>query len=94
MREVQHEIVTGDSTPIRQAACLVLFKLKDKMVWIVDEKVKDIVVKESANPWASPVVLMKKRYGELRFCVNYKRVNAVTDKDVFSLPSIDYLLDQ
>ena len=52
------------------------------------------VIWESASPWASPVVLVKKKNQDLRFCVDYRRLNAVIHKDVFPIPGIDDLLDQ
>ena len=55
---------------------------------------KNNVIKPSECPWASPVVLVRKRDGTLRFCVDYRALNSLTKPDVFPLPRIHDLLDQ
>jgi hypothetical protein len=48
---------------------------------------------KSDIPWSSPVVLVRKKNGDLRFCVDYRKLNDVTRKDCFPLPRIDDTLD-
>ena len=94
VKGVEHVIDTGDSQPMRQLPRRVPFALRQEISRMVQEMLDGDIVQESASPWASPVVLVKKKDGTLRFCVDYRRLNAVTRKDTFPLPRIDDLLDQ
>jgi hypothetical protein len=51
------------------------------------------VIEDSDSLWSSPVVLVRKKDSNLRFCVDYRRLNDVTKKDCFLLPRIDDTLD-
>ena len=55
---------------------------------------EDGVIQPSNSPWASAIVLVRKRNGKLRICVDYRHLNSVTKPDAYPLPRIDYLLDQ
>ncbi|XP_018371543.1 PREDICTED: RNA-directed DNA polymerase homolog [Trachymyrmex cornetzi] len=52
------------------------------------------VIQESVSPWMSPAILVKKKDGTIRFCVDYRKLNAVTKKDSYPLPRIDDIFDQ
>ena len=91
---VQHQIDTGDSRPIRGGR----YRQSEKDRATIREIVKDMesmgVVRPSKSPWGASVVLVPKKDGTTRFCVDYRRLNEVTAKDVYPLPRIDATLDQ
>ena len=58
----------------------------------VDEMVRHDLVERAASPWASNVVLVRKKDGSYRLCVDYRALNTVTYKDTYRLPHIDTCL--
>ena len=59
----------------------------------VQQMLASNVIRPSNSPWALPVVMVKKKDGSLRFCVDFRQLNAATVKDAHPLPKIDDLLD-
>lgn len=60
----------------------------------VQEMLANKIIRPSSSPWSSPVVIIQKKDGSPRFCVDYRRLNAITDRDVYPLPRIDDILDR
>ena len=59
----------------------------------VQQMLSSNVIRPSNSPWASPVVMVRKKDGSLRFCVDFRQLNAATVKDAHPLPRIDDILD-
>ena len=54
---------------------------------------KDGIVKKSTSPWASPVIIVDKKDGTYRICIDYRKLNKVTKPDAFPLSRIDDMLE-
>jgi len=52
------------------------------------------VIEPSTSPWSSPVVIAKKKDGRPRFCIDFRKVNEVTEKDAYPLPQVEATLDK
>ena len=92
-KRIKHSICTGDSPPIRQAVRRVPPARREEVKQLLGNMLKNDVIQPSSSPWASPIVLVRKKDGSMRFCIDYRKVNAVTRKDAYPLPRIDTTLD-
>ncbi|CDS36977.2 RNA directed DNA polymerase reverse transcriptase [Echinococcus multilocularis] len=90
---VKHKIDTGEARPIWQPPRRIPPPLLEEVNRLVEEMLRDEVIKPSKSPWASPVALVKKNDGSLRLCIDYRKLNAVTKTDAFPLPHINDSLD-
>jgi len=74
------------------------YRKSAKETQIINEQVKEMlanhVIRPSSSPWSSPVVIIKKKDGSPRFCVDYRKLNQITERDVYPLPRIDDIIDK
>ncbi len=91
---VQHRIETGNALPIKQRPRRVPIHLRDEEKKQVNDMLAQGIITESQSPWASPVVLVRKKDNTLRYCIDYRLLNEVTVKDSFPIPRIDDSLDR
>ena len=89
---VKHSITT-EGPPVRQPVRRVSQALKEVINTEMTKMLEHGVVKPSSSLWSSPVVLVKKKDRSWRFCVDYRKLNAVTHCDAYPLPRIDATLD-
>ena len=90
---IKHSIHTGNAAPVRQAVRRISPHRRQEVRTLLSEMMERGVVEPSTSPWASPVVLVQKKDGSTRFCVDYRKVNDVTRKDAYPIPRIDTTLD-
>ena len=90
---VYHKIDTGDAQPVRQPARRLPFHQKEEVRHLLDDMLSRDIVEPSQGPWSSPIVLVKKKDGSTRFCIDFRKVNNLTRKDAQPLPRIDDTLD-
>lgn len=93
-RKTQMAICLKHEQPIRFRARRLAHADKLKLSAILDELVKDGVIRESTSQYASPIVLVRKKDGNLRLCVDYQELNKITIRDNFPTPFIDDHLDR
>ncbi|KAG1138813.1 hypothetical protein G6F38_010280 [Rhizopus arrhizus] len=86
---VKHDIDTGESRPLSQPPYRASAAENETIDSLLDDMLKQGIIRPSNSPWSSPVVIVRKHDGSPRFCVDYRRLNAVTTKDVYPLPRID-----
>src|ERR1051325_7616566 len=67
-----------------------LSELKKQLEELLEKK----FIRPSVSPWGAPVLLVRKKEGTMRLCVDYSQLNKVTIKDWYPLPRIDDLMDQ
>ena len=91
---VEMEIHTGDAPPRKQPARRMPFVVRQEVARQLQSMQSSGVIEPSDSPWASPVVMVRKKDGTHRFCIDYRELNTVTKADAFPLPRIDDLLDQ
>ena len=90
---VEHHIDTSDHHPIKQQMRRTPFVQRELIAQLIQKMREQGIVKPSTSPWSSPVVLVPKKDGTTRFCIDYRRLNSITKKDVYPLPRIDDILD-
>jgi len=88
-----HHIDTGDARPIRQQLRRFPPAHTEAISEHVDNMLSQGVIEPACSPWASNVVLVRKKDNSYRCCIDYRQLNSVTRKDAYPLPRVDACLD-
>ena len=90
---VKHKIKLDNYTPFKERYRCIPPNLFEEVKNHLKEMIQVGAIRCSNSPWASAVVLVRKKDGSLLFCIDLRILNARTIKDAYSLPCIDETLD-
>ena len=90
---VKHTINVGDAQPVKQAPRRQAIAKRQIEEAEIARMLEQGVISPSSGPWASPTVLVTKKDGKTRFCVDYRELNKLTVKDAYPLPRVEVCID-
>lgn len=90
---ISHNIPLLDDVPVRQRYRHIPPSEYEAVKMHINQLLESQVIRESSSPYASPIVLVRKKDGGFRLCVDYRLLNGKTRKDAFPLPRIEESLD-
>lgn len=90
---IQHQIITTDQQPVRKKTYKVSASKNDFIEGQVKELLEKKIIQPSTSPWAAPVVVVDKKDGNKRLCVDYRGLNAKTHLDAYPMPQIVDILE-
>ncbi|KAL5486596.1 hypothetical protein EMCRGX_G019098 [Ephydatia muelleri] len=88
-----HHIDTQGANLVKQPPRRLPFHRREEVKRMLNDMLAQGVIKSATGPWSSPVVLVQKKDGSTRFCVDFRQLNSLTKKDAHPLPRVDDTLD-
>lgn len=90
---VRHTINVGNNPPIREQPGRIPIHQLEEVEKVIKDMESHGITEPADSPWAAPVVIVRKNDGSYRFCIDYRKLNAVTRKDAYPLPWVEQSLD-
>ncbi|KAK7915940.1 hypothetical protein WMY93_011701 [Mugilogobius chulae] len=91
---VQHKIRLKKDAPVRQRS----YRIPERLVPVLQKEIMLMlelgIIEVSSSEWCSPIVLVPKKDGSLRFCIDFRYLNAISNFDPYPMPRIDDLLEK
>ena len=91
---VEHTINTGMANPVRLPPYRVPHAYREMVESELKEMLDSGIIEPSVSQWSASMVLVKKKDRSLRICVDYRRLNSVSQVDAYPMPRVDELLDR
>uniref|UniRef100_A0ABD2WL33 RNA-directed DNA polymerase n=2 Tax=Trichogramma kaykai TaxID=54128 RepID=A0ABD2WL33_9HYME len=90
---IEHKINVKEGTkPIKQKYYPVSEKRQEELYQQVKDLLDEDIIEPSKSGWSSPIVMVKKSNGKYRMCIDFKKINAISEPDAYPLPYMDSIL--
>ncbi|CAG2217067.1 unnamed protein product [Mytilus edulis] len=83
---IQHKINTGNATPVKQNPRRLPVTMQEEADRELSRMLDAGVIEPSMSPWAAPIVLVRKKDGSVRYCIDFRKINSLTKRDSYPLP--------
>jgi len=90
---VKHQIITTNDVPVSQPLRKVPLSLEPKIETLIENLKSNEIIRDSTSPWSSPIVAVQKPDGQVRMCVDYRKLNSLTERPIFPIPDANLLFD-
>ncbi|KAG1936368.1 gag-pol fusion protein [Pimephales promelas] len=91
---VRHDVILKEATPARQKS----YRIPERLVTVLKDELDIMlsmgVIEPSLSEWCSPIVLVPKKDGTLRFCIDFRQLNSLSKVDPYPMPRIDELVER
>ena len=91
---MEHRIEAEGAHPVRQSPYRIPYSYRESVQAEMKEMEEKGVIEESMSEWASPMVIVRKKDGSMRLCVDFRRLNEVTHMDAYPMPRVDEMFDR
>ena len=90
----EHSIYTGEARPVRLPPYRIPHAYREAVQKEIKEMLKSGIIEPSHSEWSSPIVVVPKKDGSIRMCVDFRRLNSVSPVDPYPMPRTDELIDR
>ncbi len=91
---VLHDVILREATPARQKS----YRIPERLVMVLKDELDIIlsmgVIEPAHSEWCSPIVLVPKKDGTLRFCIDFRQINSLSKVNPYPMPRIDELVER
>ena len=92
--QIQHDIKLLTSEPIRTKGYFIPYKTHSVMETDIQDMLDLGVIEPSISPYSSPIVLVPKKDGSVRFCIDFRKLNKVTEFDAEPMSNMEEIINR